>query len=115
MPHCIISYTRDVEQDINIKSLLDVAFGAVESAGLFDRASIKARAIGYDIYKSGQSRNDYIHIDLKILSGRTAQQKKELSDHLMNTISPHIGRTKSLTIDIIDMDIASYGKLVADD
>lgn len=115
MPHCIISYTRDIEQDINIKSLLDVAFGAVESTGLFDRASIKARAIGYDIYKSGQNRDDYIHIDLKILSGRTAEQKKALSDHMMNAISPHIGRTKSLTIDIIDMDKASYGKLIADD
>jgi 5-carboxymethyl-2-hydroxymuconate isomerase len=115
MPHCIVTYTRDVEKDIDIKSLLDVAFDAVESAGLFERASIKARAMRYDIFKSGQSRDDYIHIDLKILSGRTGEQKKALSDHLMNCISPHIGRTKSLTIDIIDMDKVSYGKLIAED
>lgn len=115
MPHCIVSYTRDVEQNINIKTLLDVAFDAVASSGLFDRAAIKARATGFDIFRSGQSRNDYIHIDLKILSGRTSEQKKTLSDQIIKAVSPHIGRTKSLTVDIIDMDIAAYGKLIADD
>ncbi len=115
MPHCIIEYTRDIEQEVDIKHLLDVAFDAVNSAGLFDRASIKARAIGYDMYRSGQSRNDYIHIDLKILSGRTPEQKKALSDHMIDTISPHIGRTKSFTVDVIDMDIVAYGKSILPD
>lgn len=112
MPHCVIEYTRDVEQKIDINNLLDVAFSAVETSGQFDRAAIKARAIGFDIFKSGQSRDEYIHIKLRILSGRTPEQKKQLSDHMVEKLRSHIGNTKSLTVEIIDMDISSYGKLI---
>ena len=68
MPHCIIEYTRNVEADINIPKLLDIAFEAVASSGHFNREAIKARAIPFDLYKSGLSRNDYIHVKLRILS-----------------------------------------------
>lgn len=112
MPHCVIEYTRDVEQKIDINNLLETAFNAVETCGHFDRAAIKARAIGFDIFKSGQNRDDYIHIKLRILSGRTPEQKKEISDHMVANLSQHIENTKSLTVEIIDMDIGSYGKLI---
>ncbi|HRW29938.1 MAG: 5-carboxymethyl-2-hydroxymuconate Delta-isomerase [Alphaproteobacteria bacterium] len=115
MPHCVIEYTRDIEKKIDISELLETAFDAVLTSGHFDRASIKARAIGFDIFKSGQSRDDYIHVKLRILSGRTADEKKFLSDHLIAAIGPHIGNTKSLTVEIIDMDRGSYGKLIAPD
>lgn len=115
MPHCIINYTRDVEQKIDIEKLLNVAFDAVDSSGLFSRASIKARAIGFDIFQSGQDRDDYIHIDLKILSGRTAEQKKTLSDHMINSLALFVGDTKSLTVDIIDMETEAYGKRIAEE
>ena len=112
MPHCVIEYTRNVEKDVDIKKLVDVAFNAVETSGHFDRAAIKARALGFDIFKSGQNRDDYIHVKLRILSGRTTEQKIQLSDHMVDCLSPHIAKTKSLTIEIIDMDIDSYGKLI---
>ena len=113
MPSCIIEYTRDVETRVDIKALVDIAFNAIEDIGLFDRATIKARAIGYDHYKSGQDRDDYIHVSIKILSGRTAAQKKHLSDHMIEKLTPHVANTKSLTVDIIDMDIDSYGKKIS--
>ncbi len=112
MPHCIIEYTRNIEKDIDLDKLIDVAFESVDQSGLFDRTAIKARAIGYDHFKSGQDRNDYIHISVKILAGRTTEQKKQLSDHMIKVIHPHIGNTKSLTVEIIDMDADSYGKLI---
>lgn len=114
MPHCIIEYTRDVEDKVDIKNLLDVAFDAVDGSGFFDKAAIKGRAIGFDIYKSGQDRDDYIHVKLRILSGRTTDQKKQLSKHILNALVPHVGDTKSLSVEIIDMDIESYVKKIAD-
>lgn len=111
MPHCIIEYTDNADIDIN--KLIDVAFESVNQSGLFDRSAIKARAIRYENYKSGQDRDDYIHITIKILSGRNAEQKKHLSDVVLEKVGPHIGRTKSLTVDIVDMDRESYGKLIS--
>ncbi len=114
MPHCVIEYTRDIENDVDIKKLMEIAFDAVNGSGLFDRTAIKARAIGYDNFMSGQDRDDYIHISVKILSGRTAEQKKMLSGHVIEKLTPHVGKTKSLTVDIIDMDIDSYAKYIQD-
>lgn len=114
MPHCIIEYTRDVESKVDIKKLLNVAFDAVDSSGLFNKAAIKARAIAFDIYKSGQDRDDYIHVKLRILSGRNPDQKKQLSNHMLSSLKPYVGETKSLTIEIIDMEIESYGKHIAE-
>ena len=115
MPHCVIEYTRNVEAEINITNLLNIAFEGVASSGHFSREAIKARAVAFDIYKSGLNRDDYIHIKLRILSGRTTEQKKQISDHMINHLLPHVGNTKSLTVEIIDMDIASYGKHIAED
>ena len=114
MPHCIIEYTRDLESKVDIKNLIDVAFEAIEGTGLFDKTAIKGRAIAFDIYKSGQDRDDYIHVKMRILSGRTPDQKKQLSALVLNALKPHIGDTKSLTVEIIDMDIESYGKSIAE-
>jgi 5-carboxymethyl-2-hydroxymuconate isomerase len=115
VPHCVIEYTRNIEAEINISDLLGVAFEGVASCGHFNREAIKARAIPFDIYKSGLDRDDYIHIKLRILSGRTPEQKKQISDHMIEQLIAHVGRTKSLTVEIIDMDIGSYGKYIAED
>ena len=114
MPHCIIEYTKDVEQKVDIKNLMEVAFEAVDGSGLFDRKAIKARTIAYDQYMSGQDRDDYIHVSVKILSGRTPAQKKMLSEQMIKKLTPHVGNTKSLTVDIINMDIDSYAKHIQD-
>ena len=114
MPHCVIEYTRSIEAEINISDLLGVAFESVASSGHFNREAIKARAMPFDIYKSGLDRDEYIHVKLRILSGRTPQQKKQISDHMIEHLSTHVGRTKSLTVEIIDMDIGSYGKYIAE-
>ena len=114
MPHCVIEYTRDVEKDVDIKKLMETAFEAVDSSGLFDRKAIKARTIGYDNFMSGQDWDDYIHVSVKILSGRTPAQKQNLSNHMIEKLAPHVGKTKSLTVDIVDMDIDSYAKRIQD-
>ncbi len=110
MPHCIIEYTRGVENEIKISKLVDVAYEGVVNSGIFNSNAIKVRAIPFEFYKSGLNPNEYIHIKLRILSGRTIEQKKEISDYMIECIKPHIGQTKSLTLEVIDMDIRSYGK-----
>ena len=77
MPHCIIEYTRGVENEIKISKLVDVAYEGVVNSGIFNSNAIKVRAIPFEFYKSGLKPNDYIHIKLRILSGRTIEQKKE--------------------------------------
>ena len=36
MPHCIIEYTRGVENEIKISKLVDVAYEGVVNSGIFN-------------------------------------------------------------------------------
>ena len=79
MPHCIIEYSKDLESELSLSNLLSSIFnGAVES-NLFNENDIKVRAIAYDHFTSAESRQNFIHVNAKILSGRSLEQRNNLS------------------------------------
>lgn len=59
--------------------------------------------IGYPI-------NDFIHVTLRVLSGRNQQQKKGLSERMLGKLD-NLGLTSvSLTVEMIDMDRETYAE-----
>lgn len=110
MPHCIIEYSESIKTEIDMDSLLDTVLGAVSETGLFERSSIKVRAIGYEFYKSGMSGQSFIHVCIKILSGRSEQQKETLSNAVLSELSKVGEEIRSITIDVVDMEAACYSK-----
>jgi len=114
MPHCIIEYTRNLEPALDIQQLVNVAFESIEKTDIFNRSAIKTRAIPLDYFKSGLDRDDYIHITVKILPGRTTEQKKILTQSVIDGISAIVGRTKSLSVEVVDLDGDSYNKRISE-
>lgn len=110
MPHCIIEYTSELEPELDIKRLVDVVFDGIEQSGLFDTTAIKVRANKLNYYKSGLDRNDFIHLTVKILPGRTDQQKLLLTESILNKIEQVVGNTKSTSIEVVDLHRPSYNK-----
>ncbi|MGF1754062.1 5-carboxymethyl-2-hydroxymuconate isomerase [Vibrio makurazakiensis] len=110
MPHCIIEHSSSIESaDLNQKVFL----GALES-NLFepDGGDIKVRSIAYENYQTGTVKEDFIHVTLRILSGRNDEDKLLLSNSVMfQLISvPLVGA--SLTVEVVDIDRNSYSKQV---
>lgn len=85
--------------------------GAIES-DLFDKAGadIKVRAISYDDHISGSTLSSFVHVSLKILSGRTEEQKCLLSDSVLNKLLELGLSDCSVTVEVVDIDRASYAK-----
>ena len=110
MPHCIIEYTSEIERFLDLKRLVDVTFDGIEQSGLFDKTAIKVRANKLDYYKSGLDRDDFIHLTIKILPGRTDRQKWLLTDNILDKIEQVVGNTKSTTIEVVDLHKPSYNK-----
>jgi 5-carboxymethyl-2-hydroxymuconate isomerase len=114
MPHCIIEYSKNIEQSVSIKRLVGAVHSYVFLSGLFEESSIKTRAIEYTYFQTGQSDMPFIHITLKILHGRDHQQKKDLStlvlDKLKNDIQPPI----SISVEVSDIEKVSYKKFVSE-
>ncbi|MNH44844.1 hypothetical protein D3C78_1680600 [compost metagenome] len=58
--------------------------------------------------------NGFVHAQLNLMSGRTPEAKKELSDRIaevLRRLTPHpAGMLVQLSVDIVDMDRSSYYK-----
>ena len=55
-------------------------------------------------------RDDFIHFNMKILSGRTVEQKKALGDIIISNLPKAVVDIKNITLEIIDMDKETYKK-----
>lgn len=111
MPHCVIEHSAS----LNSADLVPAVFDAALASGLFaeDGRDIKVRAIAYQDYLTGQEKADFVHVTLRILSGRTAQQKQHLSQIVLQRLSDLSLAKCSITVEVVDMDRASYGKFVS--
>ncbi|MGF1849148.1 5-carboxymethyl-2-hydroxymuconate Delta-isomerase [Vibrio lentus] len=110
MPHCIIEHSSSIKSDeLNNKVFL----GALNS-GLFeaDGRDIKVRSIDYQNYQTGTTKADFIHVTLRILSGRSDENKATLSNTVMMQLESLSLVDASITIEVVDMDRNSYSKVV---
>ncbi|MEZ9600199.1 5-carboxymethyl-2-hydroxymuconate isomerase, partial [Vibrio sp. 10N.286.46.A8] len=55
---------------------------------------------------------DFVHISFELLSGRTEEQKRELSRLLMQTLQEQASHIRSLTVNIRDMDKSCFQKVI---
>ncbi|MBB5392737.1 MULTISPECIES: 5-carboxymethyl-2-hydroxymuconate Delta-isomerase [unclassified Herbaspirillum] len=116
MPHLFLEYTDNL--NIDTQATLLRLNEALVGSGHFDENSIKARAIRLDDYVVGtqpQARRAFLHLRLTILSGRTLEVKKEITDLLVATVQKEQewpdGMQVQITADVSDMQREIYGKL----
>ncbi|MEZ8720969.1 5-carboxymethyl-2-hydroxymuconate Delta-isomerase [Vibrio pomeroyi] len=110
MPHCIIEHSSTIKPDqLNNKVFL----GALNS-GLFeaDGRDIKVRSVAYEHYQTGTTKEDFIHVTLRILSGRSDANKATLSNTVMTQLESLSLVDASITIEVVDMDRSSYSKVI---
>ncbi|MGR5357705.1 5-carboxymethyl-2-hydroxymuconate Delta-isomerase [Vibrio chagasii] len=110
MPHCIIEHSSTINaEQLNSKVFL----GALNSE-LFeaDGRDIKVRSIAYENYQTGTEREDFIHVTVRILSGRSDTDKVMLSETVMTQLLALSLSRASITVEVLDMDRNSYGKVV---
>lgn len=112
MPHCIIEYAYELEYKMNVNELAKSVHNGAKHSGLFNDNDIKTRSIAYKHHQIGEGVSDFIHVTLKVLSGRSAEQKKNLSSLVLNSLQK-LGLIEiCITVEVVDMDSGSYQKLV---
>ena len=108
MPHCIVEHAS-VLSGAELNRL--VFLGALDS-GLFepDGSDIKVRSMAYEQYSVGGESKAFVHVSLKILSGRDALEKKILSQCVLSRLGEMSLVDVHASVDVIDMDRDSYLK-----
>lgn len=86
MPHLIIEHSGDISQSLiidlqkNIQNILPLL------EGNFDPDQCKCRSFSFDEYLVGKidhKKSSFIHITMKILSGRSLEMQKKLGEKIM--------------------------------
>lgn len=110
MPHCIIEHSKNIDGEL----LVEKVFSSVLESKLFesDGSDIKVRSLSFDSFITGSKKSDFIHVALKILSGRTADQKSRLSHAVADNLSNIDYSNISITIEVIDIERESYCKIL---
>ncbi|PSU19869.1 5-carboxymethyl-2-hydroxymuconate Delta-isomerase [Photobacterium kishitanii] len=112
MPHCIVEYAKDLETQIDLTELMTTTHFSIFSSGIFEEEDIKTRLIPYELYRTGATEKPFIHITIRILPGRTEEQKDLLSEVLLHHVAAMFNSDIAISVEIEDINQQSYRKCV---
>ncbi|MDA0152803.1 5-carboxymethyl-2-hydroxymuconate isomerase [Vibrio sp. Makdt] len=114
MPNLVLEYSNSVDERVNIQGLLEDLHQVTLNCGLLDIPSVKSRSLRCHNWLVGDEEDsvDFIHISFELLSGRTEEQKRELSRSLMQILQEQASHVRSLTVNIRDMDKSCFQKVI---
>jgi len=110
MPHCLIEHSATLDGN----PLISHVFNGVFQSGLFepDGSDIKVRAISFSDYCVGYSQDDFIHVTLRILSGRSVDKKRLLVKSVMKHLNAEELKNCSISVEVVDIDSKIYEKVL---
>jgi 5-carboxymethyl-2-hydroxymuconate isomerase len=110
MPHIVIEHSNEGHASFDAAALMRALHEAASGTGVVQAADLKIRATAYAEYLVAGRRDGFCHVSLYLLEGRTPEQKVQLSEALRAAMVALLPQTKSLSVDIRDMDAGAYKK-----
>ena len=115
MPHLVIEYSTDGHGGLlDVSKLLHAVHDAAAASGVMQAADLKVRATAFPDYLVARRTDGFCHVSVYLLEGRTPAQKIAVSEQLRATLAAMLPQTKSLSVDIRDMDPSAYRKRLND-
>ena len=89
MPHVIVEYSANLEDRIGIVDLVRGVHEAVLGTGIFEIGAVRTRAERRDVFRiaDGDASHAFIHVDVRIGSGRDAEARKRLAQAIMDVVA----------------------------
>ncbi|MVV49613.1 5-carboxymethyl-2-hydroxymuconate Delta-isomerase [Pseudomonas sp. PB120] len=117
MPHLHMEYTANLPElnaDVALIRLNNTLVASGQFAAEYD---IKSRAVKVETFKVGTAlaERGFVHVKLALLSGRSPQIKKQLSESLLAVVQDLCAWPADvevqLAVEILDIDRESYTKV----
>src|SRR6266540_4963292 len=111
MPHIIVEYSANLENDIPPHHLVDAMHAAAVASGIADVAGFRTRLERREIYRvgNGDPDNAFVHIVARIRHGRSAEQRKAFAQLLLAAANKALdpafaARPLALSVEIHEID-----------
>lgn len=112
MPHCIVEYSQGLEKVIAPSHLITAVYKGALKSDLFEEHDIKTRSMVFKNYQVGAFKKEFIHVVIKLLTGRIVEQRSMLSGLVLEELAG-LGLTSvSLSVEIGELEKGSYAKMV---
>lgn len=88
MPHVVVEYSANLEEQLDIRALLKKIHDAVLASGVFKVSALRTRAERREVYviADGDPDNAFIHVDVRMGPGRDATTRMSISQGVLDTI-----------------------------
>ncbi|AOJ04296.1 MULTISPECIES: 5-carboxymethyl-2-hydroxymuconate Delta-isomerase [Burkholderia] len=113
MPHIIVEYTANIRDDARIPVLLKtVNETLIAQGGVFPTGGIRSRAIELQDYcvADGTADDAFVHVTLKIGSGRDEATKKAACDALFDAIKAHFAALYARRYLALSMELTEFSE-----
>lgn len=116
MPHLIVEYSNNLTGFPKAEVLQALNKTLTASPEIKDEADLKSRLVTLDNFEIGTApaSRAFVHAQLRLLSGRTPEAKKDLGERIaqvLRRLTPRpAGLMVQLSVEMVDMDRASYVK-----
>ena len=112
MPHILIEHSESAAQTIEEVRLARALHRLVIDFGLFSPDAVKTRTHTYNNYLIGGDleQTAFIHVTVKILSGRDRATRESLSDEIFTLLKEMVPEIPKLSVDIHEMSKDTYRK-----
>lgn len=113
MPNVVMEYSNSIEERVNVQALLEDLHQVTIQSGLFEARDVKSRTLRTHHWLIGDLDDSvgFIHVTLELLDGRSDEQKRALSEALMQALQAKAAFVASLTVNIRDMDRGCFQKV----
>lgn len=120
MPHCILEYSDNIADPVDIRDLFRQLHDVLVGTGEFTLADIKSRAIKHEVYliADGDPDRVFITMNLAILTGRSDEVKAGMARAVRELLERSFPRTLaekkcSLSVQVSELHRPSYQKVLS--
>ena len=116
MPHLTVEYSSNLAGFPKAEVLRALNQSVAGSPEVKDESDLKTRLVALDDFEIGtaSAARAFVHAQLRLLSGRTPEAKKDLGERIadvLRRLTPRpAGLMVLLSVEMMDMDRASYVK-----
>ena len=107
MPHLIVECSEHILKNGSADEIIEKIYNTVTAIDSFEK-NVMVRIIPYKHYTTLGTQDDFIYIFANILEGRTLENKKTFSKHVVTLLKEMFPTVPKISINIREFERATF-------